>query len=488
MKIYNAFVAFCCVTVFAAFVASQSQEHPGLKVSVSTSGLNFLKDLVVKALDDELQNVNLPTQQGSKGVSYKIENIVANKIRLGKTSVRTLTPNVFQVKANNAGLEVNADWEVWKRIKILFLPAFTVRGSGSIRARTSGVNIEQNIIVERTANGKPKFTVSGCSIRIGRFSTHVDVDNLPSQIDSVLNLLIDPFEGLIKRELEKRVCGLVRPGLQSLGDKLTRNFELNFPFVFDTKIDLGLACDPSSTGHSGLVCLNGKSYPEDRPDVVFPFPAPVLSEVSDSSHMVRISISPYAPNTLLHSLYLQNRFKKTFSPKDVASVFGVSLPVGAIARLLKPVLGSNPPPIALYAKLVQFTVEANHSPMTHFTPEGIEVSGNFKITISAIVNGQPQKLADFSINVMALVGVSVENGRIKASIKSLGADASSSGGLPVHLINPLLKKFLPQLILPAINGITEAGFKIPTLYGLKFINPVVETKLNALEVASDFMV
>ncbi|XP_076825437.1 lipopolysaccharide-binding protein-like [Clavelina lepadiformis] len=419
MKIYKVFVTFVCIAVIANFAASQGQEHPGLKVRVSTSGLNFLKDLVIDAVDDQLRSVRLPNVKGKDFVNYEIKNIVASKIRLGGTSVRTIRPNIFQARANGAGMDVNAEWEVSRKIKIPFVPNINLKGSGRLQARTSNVDIQQSIIVERTATGKPKFTVADCSVRIGSFSSKIDVNKLPSQISRALNVLVDLFENLIKKEIQQMVCGLIRPGLQSLGQKLTRNFELTFPLFLGTKIDLGLACDPSSTGSNGLVCLNGNIFPDGQSDVAFPFAAPELPMTSASSHMARISISPYVPNTLLHSLYLENRLKQTFTPENIASIFHVSLPVGAIVPFLKPLFGDNLPPVGLYASLLQFTVEATDSPRALFTPVGVEVSGSFKITLSAAGENGPQKLLDLSFSAMALVGVTVQKGKIKALIKSV---------------------------------------------------------------------
>ncbi|CAK8678839.1 unnamed protein product [Clavelina lepadiformis] len=466
----KSFSVFLCISAMVwTCLGNQNGVHPGIKAKLTSKGLDFASDVVLGFAENAIQKIKLPSISGSTPVEYNVNSLMIETFNLGNTKFRTKTPNLFIPAIDKGTISASARFSASKTFKIFNFP-FTLRADGGIRASASGLHLSQEFALKMAKNGKPTFLVEACSARI----EDLDIKVFDTKLDAVFNIVLELFKETIKEELEKRICPAVKKTLSSQASKVANSFIVNYPFLLETSVDLGLVCDPEATENELMISVKGRCYPSDNPDLEFPFVTTALPRISSSAQMARVSFSPYAVNTLAYSLWKLGKLEGTFNVGKLGS-----LGVGDLGSVLPPlaIIGDNP---------LQIEVRATHPPRTEFTPDGIRIEGTVEVVLNAVMpDGSILQALTVISDIELLAKARIENQTISGRASYLDVRVSDAGELPAELFNQLLQAFLPQAILPAINGIAETGYEIPSLYGYDLINASVEHKLNALEVGAD---
>ncbi|XP_076825361.1 bactericidal permeability-increasing protein-like [Clavelina lepadiformis] len=461
-------ILFYISALALACVANQSGVNPGIKARVTQRGLDFATEIALGFVDKAVDDLSLPSFSGDSPVKYNVQNLNIDSFSVGNTRFTTAAPNVITPTIDNGAVAASADFSASKTFKV-FGFSFTLSESGRLIASASDLDLSQRIGLGMDANGKPTFSVGDCDSDIGNLDVRVE----GTKLDSVFNFIIGLFKETLKNELQKRICPAVKGALLKQASTVTQKFKLTFPFVSGTKVDLGLVCNPEATGNEFIVSLKGKCFPSSMPNLAFPFVAPSMPAISGTSKMACISVGPYVLNTLLYSMWNLGQLEKTFNVDKIGSL-------GDLSALLPPlaVIGNNP---------VQIVVRATGAPSVQLTTAGIGIDVSFEAVINAVLpDGTLQHAITASADVAVLAEARIDNGKIAGTIQTLDVTVTDAGIFPAELFNQLIQAFLPQAILPAVNGITEAGFEIPSLYDFRFSSASVAHKQNALEVCSDF--
>ncbi|CAK8678856.1 unnamed protein product [Clavelina lepadiformis] len=458
-------LALLSVILCLLFTASTiSGQNPGLQLRLTTNGINFAKNIALEFLHDVISKLKLPD---SSGDNFAISNVKITSFTLGATTVTTRSPNLFKVGVKGAGASATGDWRAWK--KIVF---FKVRASGSARV-SANIDLDQTIGLGRRSD-KPAFTVGACSAKIANFNVKLKGGNFITTF--IYNIILRFFEGKIRRELEEKICPEVTEALAKQTKKISTEFKTDFPLVFGTKVNLGLVSNPAVTSNSITLALRGRCFPSTMSSLSFPFNPPTVPVITK---MVRISISPYVMNTLLYSIWKSNVLKKTFTQQQVAGAVKTTLRANVLAPFFSTLASYGNQPL-------QAEVRASQAPRAQFTATGIQISGKFDIIAGP--SSAPQA-ATISTNVDFTAQPHLTNGVISASISNVRVVITNAGALPdqvINVINQLIKVFLSAQILPAVNDVTGAGFKLPTFYGYSSYGATITTKTKGLEIGSNF--
>ncbi|XP_076824146.1 bactericidal permeability-increasing protein-like [Clavelina lepadiformis] len=463
MKLFLLSVILCLL-----FTASTiSGQNPGLQVRLTSSGINFAKQIALGLLEDIIRKLEFPEIREGDAV---LSNLKVKSFTSGTTTVSTKSPNVFKIRMKGAGVSVAGNWRA--KTKFLFI---TFRGSGTGKAYAE-IDLEQTIILDRSSD-KPLFTVGDCEARVIKFDSSVEGSNFLE--DWLYNLILEFLEIGFRRDLKDAICPELKKVLEKQTKQISTDFKTDFPLVFGTNINLGLVSNPAVTSNSITLALRGRCFPKSMSSLSFPFNPPTVPAITTTSQMARISISPYVMNTLLYSLWKSNVLKKTFTQQQLTVALGSTLNANTLAPFF--------PTLAPYGNQpLQAEIRASQAPRAQFTTTGIQISGKFDIIAGP--SSAPQA-ATISTNVDFTAQPRLTNGVISGSISNVVVVITNAGVLPdqvLNQINQLIKTFLSAQIVPAVNEVTGAGFELPSFYGYSFYGATITTKTNALEIGSNF--
>ncbi|XP_076824714.1 lipopolysaccharide-binding protein-like isoform X2 [Clavelina lepadiformis] len=478
----------CMFALVLACLCDQSGVNPGVKARVTSGGLKFLSQIALGFAEDAVEDLDLPTLSGTSPVEYKISNLKINSFSLGRIGFNTAAPNVITPVIDDGKVSASAQFEASKTIKV-FGFSFPIAISGNIHASASGLDLSQQISLGMNADGKPTFSLQNCDSSIG----DLDLKVSGTTLDAAFNLIIGLFKSTITDLLQKEICPAVKKALSKQGEKVTEKFKLVYPLIKQTNIDLGLVCDPEATGTEFLVSLKGKCFASSMPNIPRRYVALPMPPISATSKMACISVSPYVLNTLLYAFSELGHLGRTFD-FDESHMQCVCLyssvrwefsqlfcPTCKLFRTSKKALHVE------HTFRVQIVVSATSAPSVDFTASGIGIEGPFEVVVNAVLpDDSKQHVITIMANVDILAKARIENGNFAGNIESLDVTVTDAGGLPAELFNQLFQAFIPQAILPAINGITEAGFEIPSLFDFCFSGASIIHKKDALEVCTDF--
>ncbi|XP_076824715.1 lipopolysaccharide-binding protein-like isoform X3 [Clavelina lepadiformis] len=473
----------CMFALVLACLCDQSGVNPGVKARVTSGGLKFLSQIALGFAEDAVEDLDLPTLSGTSPVEYKISNLKINSFSLGRIGFNTAAPNVITPVIDDGKVSASAQFEASKTIKV-FGFSFPIAISGNIHASASGLDLSQQISLGMNADGKPTFSLQNCDSSIG----DLDLKVSGTTLDAAFNLIIGLFKSTITDLLQKEICPAVKKALSKQGEKVTEKFKRKnvfvlamhavngfvvYPLIKQTNIDLGLVCDPEATGTEFLVSLKGKCFASSMPNIPRRYVALPMPPISATSKMACISVSPYVLNTLLYAFSELGHLGRTFDFDELGAL-------GILTTLL-------PNLQAVQDNRVQIVVSATSAPSVDFTASGIGIEGPFEVVVNAVLpDDSKQHVITIMANVDILAKARIENGNFAGNIESLDVTVTDAGGLPAELFNQLFQAFIPQAILPAINGITEAGFEIPSLFDFCFSGASIIHKKDALEVCTDF--
>ncbi|CAK8678699.1 unnamed protein product [Clavelina lepadiformis] len=435
--------------------------NPGMILRVSTRGLNYAKDIALNNVRRSVSSISIPNQSGSK---YEIKNIRLTSFDLGSTTFRLSSPNVFTPTVSGASIGFSLDWKVWKKIWFI-----TLKEDGN--ARVSGrVSVSPSLVLSQQA-GKPSFSAGACSASVTNFNIKLGGNGW--FFNWLYNLIVGLFEGSVRRNIEKSICPAIQKALREQNAKYLSTYTTNYPFFYGTNINLGLIKNPEVNNNGITASLAGICY--KNPSRGFPFLPPAVSPITPSTHMAKVSLSPYVVNTFLYTLWQNGKFTKEFTKVSLSN----SLPIPLTARALSVFI----PSFRDYRdRSLKITVRAPKAPRATFSSAGIQVTGKFQLLVD--VQGLGNKLT-VDINLTFMTKLRVQNNLITGEVTAMTAVDTSSSGFPSTILNQILQTFISKLLLSPLNAAAGGGYKLPSYYGFAFENVSLQTKQNALEVGTD---
>ncbi|XP_076809757.1 uncharacterized protein LOC143452606 [Clavelina lepadiformis] len=229
------------------------------------------------------------------------------------------------------------------------------------------------------------------------------------------------------------------------------------------------------------MAAKGRCFGSKNPQQSFPFSPPLTPSLTSTTQMVRISIGEYVMNTLLYTMWQDNRFTKSVGLRQVSQ--------GLDKVFASPSIGRASSIFQTYRnRPKQVSIHAKDSPKANFYTNRVVITAVFLLDVNIILPTRTLRGVTITTNVRIEGKPYVSGGKLKASITDLSVVATDSDieALSTSQINSLIQGFLPTQITPVLKGIVEAGFLIPEYFGYKATGLSLVVKSNAIEIGSDF--
>eukprot|EP01120_Amphizonella_sp_Union-15-10_P001965 TRINITY_DN1210_c0_g1_i1.p1 TRINITY_DN1210_c0_g1~~TRINITY_DN1210_c0_g1_i1.p1 ORF type:complete len:369 (+),score=82.53 TRINITY_DN1210_c0_g1_i1:950-2056(+) len=351
-----------------------------------------------------------------------------------------------------------------------------ISGSGKLSIDLATTSIEIRLGVSDVA-GKPSLIVQSVVIDIGHLSIHDS-----GGASWLYNLFIDVLKGLITRDIEKAIEGVIRNEIDNNLNKLLSNIPVNQNIANIAELELGLSSSP-------LFGSGYATFPELGefvllPNRASPYAPPPFQGIVSSSYMLELSISPYLLDTASWAFFTAGYMQGTIKADQVPANSPVQFNTSSWSPFLP----------ALYQKypnyLMQVTLKADAVPTATFSASGVTVTGTGEIDIFVVLaNKEVVPAFTLGVTLSATGTASVSGQKISGKLMYLSDSfylkASYIGPFNPANIETLLKFALSGVVIPYLNNYLAPGFTIPLIDGVEVIDPVISYNNGFIELSTN---
>jgi len=467
------------VVVVSCFLAAQlaSSVLPGIKSTISQTGLNYARDVGLAYLQQKLNGmtVTVPNQSGEKdSIEWTISNIVVRDIKIPVGDAVIVSGSGLQFSTSSISASLTANWH--GREKIWPHPS----GSGTAQVTLSATSAI-TLIKFSVDNGHPKVDAQGTSVHVGK----VDVKFSGSHLDFLLNLLKGLFEGVIKTAAENGIANAINTQVDTGLNNVLASFPVTYKLDSVSEIDYSLVANELFSSGYATISSKGEFYwqahPTEAPYAAGPMPDDVASPA-----MAQIYVSAYAPNTACWVYWQAGMFNFTVTANMVPPESPITLNTSSWQTIVPPLYKAYP------NWLMAARMYATAAPTLTFSPSGIKGLAEADIAVFVVSPKNQSLIPVFTVNITAtLTGKAGINagGNITAQIVSFSPAykivSSQIGNFdPTALFSVL--NFGINIALPYLNTLLSQGMPLPSVDGLKLVSPTVSFADDYMSIITNF--
>jgi len=454
----------CLVAAVVAILAclaptSRAQLSPAVAVGISSAGVTTIANGILPAVMEAVRTSEFPGESGKEsGYKYEI-----SKIRINRLTYQDLILNMQQANVIHAGIRkltvaLNLHWS-YKKSKIPWLP----RGSGTADVSMEGCTIDGAFLVTRV-NNRLQVVLQSATTQIDNIS----VKTHGSLFSWLYNLIIRLFKSTIRKTIENAISDGFREAVNVRAAQILATMEYIKPVSSWGVIDLSLPRDPtqynSGAGASWTFPFNGEVYPASTRAPLNVVPRPNMPWTTGNRHF-ELNFSFFTINS---AAAVWQQVKRPTSIVD-----GSNTPQGFPVAMTSVAWQPHIPQI--YTKYGSSGIEIKTTLDSYPTAgfNGNQMIFNMAYLFTVTANGR----ACFTIRgrYSGAVSISVRDNAIVPRIDDatglFDLVSSSIGTFSLKPAEFIFNAVVKLIALPAINNDLFAGFPLPTIAGLSFVQP-----------------
>ncbi|XP_072169712.1 bactericidal permeability-increasing protein-like [Diadema setosum] len=465
----------------AGVFVSDWNKNPGFKARITQNGLDFLRDVGIKMLQKQIQQLTIPDITGKADVGigdieYKVSNIRITSFDI-PTSSLTPDPSAGGLRLTTSGvsLSVHGDWH-YETTGFIH-----ISDSGSFDAKASSITLSLTLRVGVDSTGRPTVSSksSDCSFHAGG----MDVD-LHGGASWLYNLFDDQISDAILDSLNGQVCSTIVDAVNTNLENELKTLTMVAPFLDAAQIDYTLVAQPTFNG-SVNTAHKGEVYPLNSKKEC-PLPVPGVPADSDTSRMVFLWITEYLPNSAGYVLqevgFLQYNVTQDNIPDAEKNYLNTSY---FAYKLAIPQLSKMYPNMVM-----QINLNSTKAPTVAIKESEIFVvlEGDFS-PYAVLPNKTLAYLFSLRVSISGKVTVGFKGNNITWSLSSLSADMAliktAIGNFNTKLLEVAVNSAITLYVLPYLNQMGAEGAALPQLDGFVFSKPVVKQGQSFIKIGTD---
>ncbi|KAJ8041435.1 Bactericidal permeability-increasing protein [Holothuria leucospilota] len=455
--------------------------QPGFEARITPSGLNFLSEIGIRELKDEISKATIPDQSGSSDVvigtiDYTFSNMHVTSFDIPSASISTKTNVGVTVSASGLYLAMSGDW------KYELDSIIPVSDDGTFDVSLSDVSLAVTIeIGVDSKTGLPTVysSSSDCSFYVG--SVSVDIHGGASWL---YNLFDDMIEDDIQDALNDQVCQIVVKEVNTDLAAEVAGITMVTSISDTAEIDYSLVSAPMfnsslTTFHKGEVYQIGNHTEA-------PFKIPTIPSDPDVSRMVFMWMTDYVANSAGYVLHNTGFFQYNVTQDEIPAGSKISLNTSDFAiEFLIPQIAKLYPNM-----MMQMNLNTTAPPVVSITPDSVGATINGDIAAYVIL---PNKTLAYVFTLGATLKVSADLGFTQSSLtwnsSYVSADLkllyTAIDDFKIDRLRSTLQFACKAYIIPALNKYGAQGVPVPSFDDYVFMNPVVTQGQGFLKIGTD---
>jgi len=450
----------------------------GAQLRMTKSGLQYIANVGVAALQKKINNLHLANQGGSgHHFNWDASNIVIKYLKVGAHSLTTI-PNVG-IRLSVSGITVPVSLHAHVKYRRHFIKVST---STNVDATASSVSLSVGLKVDATSNGKPHVAVTSCSGGIGGLSLHFHGGQA-----WLWNLAKGLLSSKLKKVVNDAICKVTTAQINSNVNKFLAVFPTRKNIKNYAYIDYSLG-QPAFTKDYMDFFVRGEFLNYKHP-VHSKLQPPQFQTTSSANKMVYFWLTDYSLNTaaeVFHNAKLLTRIIKVGDkiPPGVQPFLNTRSLKGFIPQLYNK-YPDRPIRISLETfKAPSFQLRPGQATVSLFVRAGINVELKDKSLVNVFH-------LDLSVSAKGAASIRTEAGEVNVggTITSftfkLAVGGSSIGKVNLPVNNPSIQNLVRGLVVDQANPYLNKGFPLPQSKNLVLKSPSLTIVQNAVRVDSN---
>ncbi|XP_048203423.1 lipopolysaccharide-binding protein-like [Perognathus longimembris pacificus] len=520
-----------CVVVALLLLMGSSRfgegtSNPGIVVQITRKGLEYAHQYAIAILKKELSTITVPSLSGRSrirwigSVSYDFYSLHIDHLVLQNSELSLLPKQGLRASLSNNYMSMSGNWKVKKAF-------ITLRGTFDLSM--DGISISVSLNLGKDQSGRPTVSVTHCSNSIG----HVRV-RFSGSLSWIINLFHQKIENNIKRNLEQKICEMVRKSAASNLNPYLQSLPVTTTIDQVSGIDYSLVENPQVTANNLNVFFKGEFFSQSHRSPA-PFEAPALTLPQQYERMVYFVVSEYVFNTASRVYYQAGLMKVTITNEHLKSLTTLaakesakqwrkqngkpncgssgSTPLTTMvlcysSNFLLPLLQGNilqlntntlqalvPQLSKLYRNMqVELEVSPESEPLPMFTPGNVTLTPVMNIQAFALLPNSTERQTLFQLRVKTNVSISIsmKSNRIIGSVTEgskleLELKHSNVSYINMELMDAILNYHTLNTIYPSLNAKLEEGFPLPLPRNTFLKNMELQIHKNFLLLGADII-
>ncbi|KAM4841868.1 lipopolysaccharide-binding protein-like isoform 2-T2 [Thomomys bottae] len=505
----------------------EGASNPGIVVQITRKGLEYAHQYAMATLKKELSTITVPNLSGRSkigwvgSISYDFHSLQIHQFVLRNSDLSLLPKQGIKASLSNNYMSMSGNWKVKKAF-------ITLRGG--FQLSMDGISISISLNLGKDESGRPTVSVTHCSDSIGpvrvRFS---------GSLSWIINLFHKKIENSIKKNLERKICEMVRKSVDSKLKPYLQSLPVTMTIDQVSGIDYRLVQNPQVTPEDLIMFFKGEFFSQSQRSPV-PFDAPALTLPQQYDRMVYFAISEYVFNTASRVYYQAGHMNVTITNEHLKSLMTLaakesakkwrkqngkpncessgSTPLSTMvlcysSNFLLPLLqGPLHLPMQLNTNTLQalvpqlsrlyrnMQVELEATPATEpllmFSPGNVTLMPVMDIQAFALLPNSTERKPLFQLRVKTNVSISIsmKSNRIVGSVTGgsklkLELKHSNVSYINMNLMDAILNYYTFNTIYPSLNAKLEEGFPLPLPRDTFLKNMELQTYKNFLLLGAD---
>ncbi|KAM4841867.1 lipopolysaccharide-binding protein-like isoform 1-T1 [Thomomys bottae] len=435
----------------------EGASNPGIVVQITRKGLEYAHQYAMATLKKELSTITVPNLSGRSkigwvgSISYDFHSLQIHQFVLRNSDLSLLPKQGIKASLSNNYMSMSGNWKVKKAF-------ITLRGG--FQLSMDGISISISLNLGKDESGRPTVSVTHCSDSIGpvrvRFS---------GSLSWIINLFHKKIENSIKKNLERKICEMVRKSVDSKLKPYLQSLPVTMTIDQVSGIDYRLVQNPQVTPEDLIMFFKGEFFSQSQRSPV-PFDAPALTLPQQYDRMVYFAISEYVFNTASRVYYQAGHMNVTITNEHLSRLY----------------------------RNMQVELEATPAtePLLMFSPGNVTLMPVMDIQAFALLPNSTERKPLFQLRVKTNVSISIsmKSNRIVGSVTGgsklkLELKHSNVSYINMNLMDAILNYYTFNTIYPSLNAKLEEGFPLPLPRDTFLKNMELQTYKNFLLLGAD---
>uniref|UniRef100_A0A8D2DK05 Lipopolysaccharide-binding protein n=1 Tax=Sciurus vulgaris TaxID=55149 RepID=A0A8D2DK05_SCIVU len=438
--------------------------NPGLVARITDKGLDYAAREGLVVLQSELREITLPDFTGDFKIKfagrghYEFHSLDIHACELRGSALKPLADGGLSLSIADSFIQVQGRWKVRKSF---------VKLQGSFDLHVKSITISVKLLLGSEPSGRPTVTTSSCSSHI----RDVGVD-ISGDLEWLLNLFHNQIESKFRRELETKICEMVKESVTSDLQPYLQTLPVIAEIDSMAGVDYSLMEAPRATAQMLDVMFKGEIFHLNHRSSVACL-APALSLPEDHDRMVYFAISDYVFNTA--SLVYHQAGYLNFSVTDDM------IPPDSTIRLTTKFFRAFAPQIGrLYPNMnLELRGAVVQAPLLNFSPGKLSLAPQLEMeAVVLLPNSVKEPVFRLSVatNVSATLAFNTSKitgflnpGKVQVELKE-----SKVGVFNVEMLEALLNYYIGETLYPKVNDKLAKGFPLPLLRRIQLHDLVLQ--------------
>lgn len=454
----------------------ESSEEGLISFDISQTGLNFVKDLLIKRVFSTLIPLKLPKIEKSLQIPVigKVKMIVSNvtiyRVDVTSSIVRTGEMGVAII-ASGATANLSMDWRY--SYSTWLLP-IDISDRGVASAQVEGMEIGLTLGLENQ-QGSLKLSIQDC----GCYVKFIFI-KLNGGASWLYQGLVDAFEGTIASAVEDTISKKITEGMMKIDSQL-QSLPKEIPIAGVAQWNITFVNDPilsnSSVGFEINGLFTGKDKNVTSGHYLRNFQTSGSCKRADK--MVGISIHEKVLNSASLVYFNANSMQWIVDKVPEQSYLNTARWKYIVPKLYKQFPNDD----------MTLNITISSPPIVKVINQNVYATIYSDLTVNVLDSGEVIPVACISLVISAsgFAEISRNNlaGAVKLSKFATSLEWSKIGNLHMHPIQSVMSAVLRTVIVPYVNLRLMMGFPLPLFHGYKLQNAGIFCIDSCIMLCSD---